>query len=169
MEKVVQAGGCLCGAVRSEVTGEGSNSHCCSCRNCHQHTGAPTVACVEFARDQVRWTGTAGAPATYHSSAYSSRAFCAARGSCIGAIDDAPTVALLVGSFDDTAQAAFKPEYHSFDDARPGGWSPAPLLMSRVWRVAQRRVSETGLRASCETWCMRRNEKSTPKRARADD
>lgn len=122
MENVVQTGGCLCGAVRFEVTGEGSNPHSCSCRNCQQHTGAPTVAWVEFARDQVRWTGTAGAPATYRSSDYSSRAFCAACGSSIGAIDDAPTVALLVGSFDDPAQAAFAPEYHSFDDVRPGWW-----------------------------------------------
>ncbi|QKY10816.1 GFA family protein [Janthinobacterium lividum] len=122
MENVVQTGGCLCGAVRFEVTGEGGNPHSCSCRNCQQHTGAPAVAWVEFARDQVRWTGTAGAPATYRSSDYSSRAFCAACGSSIGAIDDAPTVALLVGSFDDPAQAAFAPKYHSFDDVRPGWW-----------------------------------------------
>jgi len=39
--------------------------------------------------------------------------------------DDAPTVALLVGSFDDAAQAAFAPEYHSFDDAKPGWWPVA--------------------------------------------
>ena len=125
MVKVVQTGGCLCGAVRFEVTGDGSNPHSCSCRNCQQHTGAPTVAWMEFARDQVRWTGTAGAPATYRSSDYSSRAFCAACGSSIGAIDDAPTVALLVGSFDDATQPAFAPEYHSFDDARPGWWPVA--------------------------------------------
>jgi hypothetical protein len=132
MEKVVQTGGCLCGAVRFEVTGEGSNPHSCSCRNCQQHTGAPTVAWVEFARDQVRWTGTAGAPATYRSSEYSSRAFCAACGSSIGAIDDAPTVALLVGSFDDAAQAVFAPEYHSFDDARPGWWPVASTVADEL-------------------------------------
>ena len=109
MENAVQAGGCLCGAVRFDVTGEGSNPHSCSCRNCQQHTGAPTVAWVEFARDQVRWTGVAGAPAVYRSSAYSSRAFCATCGSSIGAIDDAPTIALLVGSFDDPGRAAFAP------------------------------------------------------------
>ena len=120
MENAVQAGGCLCGAVRFEVTGEGSNPHSCSCRNCQQHTGAPTVAWVEFARDQVRWTGTAGAPATYRSSEYSSRAFCAACGSSIGAIDDEPLVALLVGGFDDPADPALAPQYHSFEDCRPG-------------------------------------------------
>ena len=127
MESVMRAGACFCGAVRFEVTGEGGNPHSCSCRNCQQHTGAPTVAWVEFARDQVRWTGTTGAPATYRSSAYSSRAFCAACGSSIGAIDDAPTVALLVGSFDDATQPAFAPEYHSFDDARPGWWPVASV------------------------------------------
>lgn len=132
MENAVQAGGCLCGAVRFEVRGAGSNPHSCSCRNCQQHTGAPTAAWVEFARDQVRWTGTAGAPATYRSSEYSSRAFCGACGSSIGAIDDAPTVALLVGSFDDPGQAAFAPAYHAFDDVRPGWWHFAPAVMAPV-------------------------------------
>ena len=103
MEKLAQAGGCLCGAVRFEVTGEGANPHGCACRDCQRHTGAPVVAWVEFARDQVRWTGPAGVPPTYRSSDYSSRAFCASCGSSIGAIDHAPTIALLVGSFDDPA------------------------------------------------------------------
>jgi hypothetical protein len=142
MENAVQAGGCLCGAVRFEVTGEVSNPHSSSCRNCQQHTGAPTVAWVEFARDQVRWTGMAGAPATSRSSEYSSGAFCAACGSSIGAIDDAPTVALLVGSFDDRMRAAFAPEYHSFKDRKPHWFA---------------------------TESTSRNEKSTPKRARTGD
>ena len=122
MDEAVQAGGCLCGAVRFEVTGEGASPHGCACRNCQQHTGAPLAAWVEFARDQVRWTGVAGAPAVYRSSAYSSRAFCATCGSSIGAIDDAPTIALLVGSFDDPGRAAFAPAYQAFEDGLPGWW-----------------------------------------------
>lgn len=123
MEKLVQAGGCLCGAVRFEVTGEGANAHGCACRDCQRHTGAPVVAWVEFARDQVRWTGLAGVPATYRSSDFSSRAFCARCGSSIGAIDDAPTIALLVGSFDDPGLAAYAPAYHAFEDGVPGWWA----------------------------------------------
>ena len=73
MESVMRAGACFCGAVRFEVTGEGGNPHSCSCRNCQQHTGAPTLA-------------------------------------------------LLVGSFDDPGQAAFAPEYHSFEDRTPHWW-----------------------------------------------
>ena len=42
-----------------------------------------------------------GAPAVYRSSDYSSRAFCPHCGSSLGAIDDAPTVALLIGAFDE--------------------------------------------------------------------
>ncbi|MGK5027958.1 GFA family protein [Janthinobacterium sp. MDT1-19] len=154
MEKVVQTGGCLCGAVRFEVTGDGSNPHSCSCRNCQQHTGAPTVAWMEFARDQVRWTGTVGAPATYRSSDYSSRAFCAACGSSIGAIDDAPTVALLAGSFLILPRPPLRPNTTRLKIAsRTGGWSPLPLLMRGLWFAAA---------------LTPRNEKSTPKRARAD-
>lgn len=122
MDQVVQKGGCLCGAVRFEVTGEGANPHGCACRFCQRHTGAPLAAWVEFTCEQVRWTGTAGAPAVYRSSADSSRAFCALCGSSIGAIDDAPTIALLVGSFDEPDQAAFAPAYHSFEDGVPGWW-----------------------------------------------
>lgn len=67
--------------------------------------------------------GPAGVPVTYRSSDYSSRVFGASCGSSIGAIDDAPTIALLVGSFDDPGQAAYAPAYHAFEDGVPGWWA----------------------------------------------
>ena len=109
-------GGCLCGAIRFEAFGLADNPHNCSCRFCQRHTGSLAAPWVEYPSDRIRWTGPGGIPATWRSSDYSSRAFCATCGSSLGAIDDAPTVALLVGCFDDPRSLDFKPAYHSFED-----------------------------------------------------
>jgi hypothetical protein len=115
-------GGCLCGAVRFEVRGAPSNPHACSCKMCQRHTGAPTSVWVEFPRADVRWTGPAGAPRTWRSSPMSSRAFCAICGSSLGAVDDAPVIALLVGTFDAIDRKALSPKSHSYRSGRPRWW-----------------------------------------------
>lgn len=115
-------GGCLCGSIRFEATGEPRNPHTCSCKMCQRHTGAFTAPWVEFARDQVKWVGPSGAPATWRSSAGSSRAFCPTCGGSLGAIDDKPVVALLVGAFDSVNPKALKPTGHSYTGQRPKWW-----------------------------------------------
>ncbi|QRI64173.1 GFA family protein [Shinella sp. PSBB067] len=119
MADTILSGGCLCGAVRFAARGPAEKPHTCSCRFCQRHTGAPTAAWVEFPAGSITWTGPGGAPSTWRSSDYSSRAFCPACGSSIGAIDDEPVIALLVGGFDDPADPALAPQYHSFEDCRP--------------------------------------------------
>jgi hypothetical protein len=128
MTATVYRGGCLCGAIRFEATGPAEKPHSCSCRFCQQHTGAPTAVWVEFPRDRVQWTGSGGAPATYRSSDYSSRAFCPACGSSIGAVDDEPVIALLVGTFDEADDPALAPQYHSFEDGKPRWWHIGPAV-----------------------------------------
>jgi hypothetical protein len=86
---------------------------------CRRHTGALTAAWVEFGREAVAWTGPAGPPATWRSSAASSRAFCATCGSSIRAIDDKPTVALLLGAFDAPNRKELAPTAHSYRGGRP--------------------------------------------------
>lgn len=61
-------------------------------------------------------------PALYRSSDYSSRAFCPRCGSTLGAVDDAPTVALVTGSFERGDLAALRPTAHSFSDGCPDWW-----------------------------------------------
>jgi hypothetical protein len=116
----VYTGGCLCGAVRFEADAPAAKPHTCSCKMCQRHTGSLTAAWVEFPRQAVRWPS--GAPATWRSSDYSSRAFCAACGSSLGAIDDAPVVALLVGTFDKTGAKELRPTSHSFKGGKPRWW-----------------------------------------------
>jgi hypothetical protein len=92
---------------------------------CQRHTGALTPAWVKFPKSAVRWTGAGGAPALYRSSAGSSRAFCPTCGSSLGAVDDKPVIALLVGAFDTPNRKDLRPEYHSFRSARPRWWHVA--------------------------------------------
>lgn len=115
-------GGCLCGNIRFRARGPVSNPHTCSCRMCQRHTGALTAAWVEFPRDAVEWVGAGGSPAEWRSSPSSSRAFCAVCGSSIGAIDDAPVIALLLGAFDAPGRKALAPVSHSWVSARPRWW-----------------------------------------------
>ena len=125
MNLMIYKGGCLCGSIRYEAQGPAGNPHTCSCRFCQQHTGAITAHWVEFPRENVSWTGAGGEPKTFRSSDYSSRAFCARCGSSIGAIDDEPVIALLIGGFDDINDPALAPNAHSFEDNRPMWWHGA--------------------------------------------
>ncbi|APX12799.1 GFA family protein [Tateyamaria omphalii] len=115
-------GGCLCGHIRFSATGPALKPHTCSCKMCQRHSGALTTAWVEFPADAVTWTGPGGAPSTYRSSDYSSRAFCPICGSTLGAIDDDPVIALLLGIFDDTSPADLVPTSHSYRAGRPKWW-----------------------------------------------
>ena len=118
-------GGCLCGHVRFEAEGTPARPHTCSCTMCQRHSGALTLCWVEFPRDAVRWIGPGGAPQTWRSSKGSSRAFCGVCGSTLGAIDDAPVIALLLGSFDSANRKELRPAYHAFRSKRPRWWCPA--------------------------------------------
>jgi hypothetical protein len=118
----VYEGGCLCGQIRFRAEGSAGWPHTCSCKMCQRHSGALTVAWVEFPSDCVTWTGEGGRPATWRSSAKSSRAFCPTCGSTIGAIDDAPVVALVLGLFDSPNRKELAPEGHSYVSTRPKWW-----------------------------------------------
>jgi hypothetical protein len=115
-------GSCLCGAIRFEVSGPPGKPHTCSCSICQRHTGSLTVAWVEFPSDAVTWTGAGGTPATYRSSDYSSRAFCPSCGSTLGAIDDDPVIALVLGVFDNPSAKELAPTSHSYRGGRPRWW-----------------------------------------------
>ncbi len=115
-------GGCLCGAIRFRATGSPAKPHTCSCVSCRKHSGSLTLSWVEFPAPSVEWTGAGGKPSTWRSSSYSSRAFCSTCGTTIGAIDDAPTVALATGVFDKPHLKEFAPTYHSYVSRMPRWW-----------------------------------------------
>lgn len=118
-------GGCLCGNIRFEAMGPAANPHTCSCRMCQRHTGALTVAWAEFSAEKVTWTGRGGTPSIWRSSDASSRAFCSDCGSTVGAIDDEPIVALVLGTFDAATGKELIPTVHAFRSDRPRWWQVA--------------------------------------------
>jgi hypothetical protein len=66
-------GGCRCGAVRYEVTGEPEHATLCWCNECRRSAGAPVVLWTLFTEEQVSATG---ATTTYESSPGTFREFC---------------------------------------------------------------------------------------------
>ncbi|PHM51841.1 GFA family protein [Xenorhabdus sp. KK7.4] len=112
-------GGCLCGNIQFIATGTPNNPHTCSCTMCQKHSGALTLCWVEFPKDSVRWIGKGGFPSLYRSSDYSSRAFCNHCGSSLGAIDDSPTIGLILGNFDNHESEELTPLSHSYPPSQP--------------------------------------------------
>jgi hypothetical protein len=117
-------GGCLCGGIRFEAIGPVEKPHSCSCKMCQRHSGALTTCWVEFPAASVIWNGPLGEPSVYRSSDLSCRAFCPECGSSIGAIDDAPVVALLLGALDAPNRNELMPLFESYKSARPKWWYP---------------------------------------------
>jgi len=115
-------GGCLCGNIRFSAKSPVLNPHTCSCRQCQRHSGALTQVWVEFASDDLIWSGTGGKPSVWRSSEYSSRAFCPNCGSTIGAIDDEPIIAIALGVFDKPILKSMAPQGHSYISRRPKWW-----------------------------------------------
>lgn len=116
-------GGCLCGSIRFTANGTPESPHTCSCKMCQRHSGSLTQAWVEFDRKNVVWDGPGGLPKSWRSSENSSRSFCEICGSSLGAIDDAPIVALLLGTFDSPNRIELRPTAHSYVSKKPKWWS----------------------------------------------
>lgn len=68
-------GGCHCGAVRYETSGEAITHALCHCSDCRRHSGAPVVGWAMFPEGQVRTTK--GSLKAYSSSEHGLREFCA--------------------------------------------------------------------------------------------
>lgn len=67
-------GGCHCGAIRYEASGEHSTHALCHCRDCRRHAGAPLVGWAMFAVDAVKTVR--GLPKVYASSEHGRRHIC---------------------------------------------------------------------------------------------
>jgi hypothetical protein len=104
------SGGCLCGAVRFEVSGAGSNLCYCHCNSCRRAAGAPLVAWGTFAHSGFRVTR--GTLSEYRSSHPVLRGFCAACGGALTYRHDARAgeIDVTLASLDDAARLA--PQMH---------------------------------------------------------
>ena len=70
----INTGGCHCGAIRYEVSGEPFHHSLCHCRDCQLCAGAPMVGWTMYPHDALKVTQ--GSPVTYASSENGRRQFC---------------------------------------------------------------------------------------------
>ena len=117
MESKRRAGGCLCGAVRFEVTVEESHFNICHCGMCRRWSAGPfhAVHCppdATFSKDQgLAW---------YQGSAWAERGFCRQCGtSLFWRLADTPDQELIVSveALDDAQDLEL--ERHIFIDSKP--------------------------------------------------
>ena len=105
-------GGCMCGAVRYEASGEPFNVTLCHCVDCRRASGAPALAWFSVRRDELRWTR--GNPARNASSPGVERTFCNHCGTQLawqGAASP-DEIGVTIGSLDDPN--AIAPADHMF-------------------------------------------------------
>jgi len=80
MTSVVE-GGCLCGSVRYQATGDALARTLCHCRSCRLASGAPSLAWAVFPRDAFRFVS--GTPREFASSPGVTRSFCGTCGTSL--------------------------------------------------------------------------------------
>lgn len=113
-----QTGGCLCGAIRYETTGQPFWVGYCHCESCRKSTGAPVVLFAGYKLDQAKFTK--GERRFYRSSPGATRSFCGDCGTPLtwegkssfeGRGD---IIEFYISTFDDAE--VFRPENHSWLD-----------------------------------------------------
>lgn len=67
-------GGCQCGAVRYQASGEPKHIALCHCSDCRKSAGAPAVTWAAFGEDE--FSVTSGDVTTFNSSGAAMRSFC---------------------------------------------------------------------------------------------
>jgi hypothetical protein len=119
-------GGCLCGAVRYEVTGEPLNCGHCYCADCRKASGSGFIPFIGVASRDVRFTGQTQ---TFRCEArhgrIATRNFCAVCGGLVfgGELGESDSFTIYAGSLDDPS--LFEPKIAIFAQGRPA-WAVIP-------------------------------------------
>lgn len=111
------AGGCMCGAVRYETTGDSFGVAHCHCHSCRKHNGAAVVTLAGYNADQVAFSGDERK--IYESSPGVGRAFCGKCGTPLTWEGDGGEGLIFefhISTFDNPD--ALVPTGHSFDGER---------------------------------------------------
>jgi hypothetical protein len=106
--KLPLAGGCLCGAIRYQITAEPRSADYCHCSMCRRAAGAPVVARLTVANEAFAWTS--GEPAVYRSSATAERLFCPMCGTQLALRDEPDYLDVTLASL--ANPEAVRPSYH---------------------------------------------------------
>jgi hypothetical protein len=119
-------GGCLCGAVRFEVTEPPVSAGYCHCTRCQRRTGTAASAQARIAPGSLRvLSGEELVRAWDPPDRGFSKAFCSACGSALWSRsqDDPQVMSVRLGVFD--ADPGIRPSYRQFV-AYAAAWEPIP-------------------------------------------
>ncbi len=112
-------GGCLCGAVRYEVTGPFLRAGHCHCSRCRKHSGAAVLTQGRVRREDFRLLSGEESLRVYRPAEGAAvKAFCVRCGSSLfgGSWPEGPEVSLRLGSVD--GDPGIRPQVHTFVDSR---------------------------------------------------
>jgi hypothetical protein len=120
------SGGCLCGALRYEISARPVDAGYCHCRICQRLSGAPAMVWVSVPTEGFGYT--AGAPRVHHSSHWGQREFCARCGSQLlfRTREPAATLDINLPTLDDPE--ALQPRRHVWVASRLSWFSTADAL-----------------------------------------
>jgi hypothetical protein len=122
--KLPLAGGCLCGAIRYQISAAPRSADYCHCRMCRRAAGAPVVARLTVANEFFTWTS--GQPAVYRSSQEAERLFCPKCGTQLALRDEPDHLDVTIASLD--IPGAVRPSYHIWTESRIGWFDTADDL-----------------------------------------
>jgi hypothetical protein len=119
-------GGCLCGALRYEATGEPQGTGHCYCSDCQKASGSGFIPFMGFPASAVRFSGAAK---QFVSKSYRGtdavRNFCPVCSSLVfgGVVGKSAAHTIYAGTLDDLS--LFQPKIAIFASTRPP-WAPIP-------------------------------------------
>ncbi|KJK03309.1 aldehyde-activating protein [Pseudomonas sp. 21] len=118
----MHSGGCLCGAVRYEISGELAPIQICHCGQCRKAQGGPFATNVPVARAAFRLLSGESELAEYRATPDKKRMFCRTCGSPIYSARDAlpDTLRVRAGTLDEPVRT--KLEAHYYVDSRARWW-----------------------------------------------
>ncbi|MEZ9140612.1 MULTISPECIES: GFA family protein [unclassified Shewanella] len=109
---VILEGGCLCGAVRYQLSAKPFDADYCHCKQCQKSSGAVFQVWMDFKREQVTWLK--GEVSEFESSDNVRRGFCKQCGCTLSYRDTRypDYFTLTIGSLDEPS--LIKPNYHIY-------------------------------------------------------
>lgn len=116
-------GGCLCGAVRYEITAPFLRAGACHCSRCRKHTGAAASVQGRVPQEAFRLIAGAEHVRVFRPPGGMAKAFCATCGSSLfgGTWPDGPEVSVRLGTLDD--DPGIRVGFHTFAAEAPP-WLP---------------------------------------------
>jgi hypothetical protein len=107
-------GGCLCGAVRYELSGRLSRASHCHCSMCRKHHGAAFGSYAAARRSEFRWLSGEDQIGRYEATPGVARGFCRRCGSTLfwDAVANAAHFGLALGTVD--GDPGVRPSLHIF-------------------------------------------------------